>query len=1278
MVKILSLFLLSLLVSCFDAPVIPKNKDILQKIDDPVVSGNAIPSGFFSLPVSNLTISQGTTFPVSFKGEDPDNVVTLSVYAQSLFNTNCSSGTLLSIGLAEGNHLDYMIDSSLMPLGTNFICFSMNDGVNAVVDIWSPQINVINPSLYTFLTPNAAEFSYANNSTMQISWSDTDHALSTLELDIYLASVSSGSCSQGIKITGDILESSTNNTYTWNIKNQNISPGIYYLCLRRSDEKNVEVDVWSTPIIITAPVFRPVSTTDFTSGPGTIVPGLYGNSGSWNSSLTTPGQTIGTVALSTNFSVEFLLKFPENGHAALNSDYSRSAAVKNVELFRSSGLVANFGVSGLSFTLNYSSGSPSTVALNLQGAGINRYDHFLDNNWHHVVFTRNASTGKGKIFVDGKSNDQMEFTLPGTALAGGVTTIGSLQGNFFIDEFRLYTDDLPFSLVSSHYAEFQSANPFSITDPGNAPDVYEVNIAGAIDPKDFAIGHPYYTQSTYYQLSHFPRPQYKRGHNLLRNSSGLMPLDFIINDSINQSDNNSLTPDEKGVRFQKELVEFNNYALVTWGVGHTKEATPNLSSSYINLRTDVPLVDMVAFIAYGPEPKGNAANFLEQKSAWDSAYKLTNTSNNSLIDYSGVIVNPGNVVINPYVFSPTFTGPAPSVAFGPVAKLQALKLDTKLDTAMITRPINMIFENGEYLEEYVGRGLQSGYLLDSTVVQDFIDRYTNGVTPYFIPACNTGIPQTYDLTYFSTGATNKLKITPTSYSGQKACELNALWDYYSAELVMQLYNVFKEGYLNYDYINNRHPWSPTYNDPLNLSYIGGSTNSSVQLREAIDWDGIDMGYTAYYQYKTMGAQEPTYHNYAKVREVLTTIKGQKYPTDMAYILSPSHWNKGMVSAFSFGFGHFWDSRVIEVKWGDHHAAPAVSPGWNGNNSGTNNILPSQWLSILKFQNILGAEHFWASNFQHDQKDPNRGALITPQNYVWQMATPALAQSLVSHYEDIFANGYFLTNTEWKIKGVAIAESDKYKIEILKGNFLTPVYVRKHMSQDRFVIATGIMRSSNIKDTVPEEEEIRIKLSYIGGSAWEETFTVKTRRQGSVYLFDRTTPLSPVFYQLDKWHESNHYSHWSDDIKLEAEMHDSMEVGQTSVKVTETNDPEYAEYVTFMENLTTNKKVSMHFDNKFASGLFYVWAKVRSATGSNLVINVSRMNRAVVPEVPVAVTGLGPTAVGSTGVDFEWLLVGSVSLVDRTQILLDVKNSSAGDIDLDQLFITADGLLTPTH
>lgn len=170
---------------------------------------------------------------------------------------------------------------------------------------------MINPSLYTFLTPNAAEFSYANNSTMQISWSDTDHALSTLELDIYLASVSSGSCSQGIKITGDILESSTNNTYTWNIKNQNISPGIYYLCLRRSDENNVEVDVWSTPIIITAPVFRPVSATDFTSGPGTIVSGLYGNSGSWDSSFTTPGQTIGTVALSRNFSVEFLLKFPE-------------------------------------------------------------------------------------------------------------------------------------------------------------------------------------------------------------------------------------------------------------------------------------------------------------------------------------------------------------------------------------------------------------------------------------------------------------------------------------------------------------------------------------------------------------------------------------------------------------------------------------------------------------------------------------------------------------------------------------------------------------------------------------------------------------------------------------------------------------------------------------------------------------------------------------------------------------------------------------------------------
>jgi hypothetical protein len=295
-----------------------------------------------------------------------------------------------------------------------------------------------------------------------------------------------------------------------------------------------------------------------------------------------------------------------------------------------------------------------------------------------------------------------------------------------------------------------------------------------------------------------------------------------------------------------------------------------------------------------------------------------------------------------------------------------------------------------------------------------------------------------------------------------------------------------------------------------------------------------------------------------------------------------------------------------------------------------------------------------------------------------MATPALAQSLVSHYEDIFANGYFLTSTEWKVKGVAIAESDMYRIEILKGNFLTPVYVRKHMTQDRFVIATGIMRSSNIMDTVPEEQEIRVKLSYIGGSAWDETFTLKTRRQGSVYLFDRTVPVSPVFYQLDKWHESTHYSHWSDDIQLEAEMHDSLEVGQTAATVTEANDPEYAEYVTFMENLTTNKKVSMHFDNKFDSQVFYVWAKVRSSAGSNLTIDVSRMNRAVVPEVPVVVTSLGPTAVVSTGADFEWVLVGSVLLADRTQILLDVKNSAAGDIDLDQLFITADGLVTPTH
>lgn len=1272
MVRAIGILSLFILVSCFDAKVVPKApKVLLEDGASNVVGDNAVPSGNFLSPASALTVSQGTVLPITFSGSDVDNTITFSLYHQTNFNTNCNTGTLIEAGLTEGTHSNYLIDTGPFPLGNNFFCLVLNDGVHQE-DVWSPRLDIVATGVYSFLTPNLTNFSYVNNGSMVISWSDTDGPASSLVLDLYISSLNVGACSQGTKITGNILESSLSNTYSWDIANAGLTPGIYYLCLRRSDVENEPQDIWSSPIILTSPIFRPVTVASLESG---SVTGAYGNAQQWSESAGVPVNA-GSLPSLTDYSIEFLLKFPAEGFSNLNTDYKRVAAVKDVTLFTVGSSVAKFGNSGLSYSATFSNGN-ATAALSLRGAGINSYNYFLDNSWHHVVLTRNRATNKLKIYVDGKSNTQMEVTAPNGTLNSPVISLGSATGRFMLDEFQIYDEAITPSMVQSHFSEFQSGVPFSNSDSGTPVEPYDVNIVGKVDLRDYASGHPTYNQSVYSQLSSFPRPHFKRAHTLIRNTRNMFPPD-IAADSINKIESLVLTDDERALRVQKEMVEFGNYALTLTDAGHTPEATPNLSSTYINLRKDVPLSAYIGYKAYSPPIFGDGSSFICHPELWPSSYVLKDTTLNQSIGYDGLMVGANSVVLNPAIFSPSFLGTAPihPTSLGMDALQQSKSFDQQLDEAMITRPINMIFENGEWLEGIGASGL-TAYLKNADAINHFIESYLDGVTLWFISDTScTGLPQSFDLTYFNIGAANKDKVNPANYAGTKACQLNALWKLYSNGLFVNLNQTFK-GYLSYNYINNRHPWSPT-NGSLE-PWIGGSTGQSVQLEEASNWDGQNMQYSIYNHYKVAGSSLDGFH-YPRMRDLLTTIKGHKYATDMNYMLAPSHWSNANNSPYSWGLPHFFDSRVEEVGWGDHHAAPASAAGWVGQNAGETNILPSQWLSILKFETLMGAEYFLAANFNNDTKPPGPNQTqITAQHYAWQLFAPPLAQAITSHYQDIFDNGYFLKGSEWKVKGTSIPDSGNYKLTILEGNFLTPVYVRRHMTLDRFVIAAGHMRMSNVKDSIPESKTIRVKLEYIGvaGSGpWNETFTLEARRQGSVYLFDRTNSAAPVFYQLDEWHESAHYSYWSDDIKLEAEMYDSLEIGQTAVRATEAA-AEYAEYVTYLENLSLNKKVEMHFDNKnFGSNTFYLWAKVRSP-GSTLSIDISRMDRTMVPEISVAVDTIGALVPDTNG-DFQWVLVGQFDLADRTQILLEVTKTAAGSIDFDKVFVTLDPMLSPQH
>jgi hypothetical protein len=71
-----------------------------------------------------------------------------------------------------------------------------------------------------------------------------------------------------------------------------------------------------------------------------------------------------------------------------------------------------------------------------------------------------------------------------------------------------------------------------------------------------------------------------------------------------------------------------------------------------------------------------------------------------------------------------------------------------------------------------------------------------------------------------------------------------------------------------------------------------------------------------------------------------------------------------------------------------------------------------------------------------------------------------------------------------------------------------------------------------------------------GSNVLKLIKIKTRLQGSNYIYDLTNPEEPLFYQLDEWHEAKHPNYWSKNIEIEADLFDSK--NQENLRLISTN------------------------------------------------------------------------------------------------------------------------------
>ena len=192
--------------------------------------------------------------------------------------------------------------------------------------------------------------------------------------------------------------------------------------------------------------------------------------------------------------------------------------------------------------------------------------------------------------------------------------------------------------------------------------------------------------------------------------------------------------------------------------------------------------------------------------------------------------------------------------------------------------------------------------------------------------------------------------------------------------------------------------------------------------------------------------------------------------------------------------------------------------------------------------------------------------------VWQAAAPAYAQATLSLWSELLFDGHLvdappesggmpspslsqscgysfcdyqplapgqswwypqLTEQYWP-------EPKTYRLWGGHGQGLV-IVARKHETRNQFVLVGTVQPQSNVVGNAPLNVTATIMLEGV-----RLTFTV--RRQGSVYLYSPSSSgalvqvdpqaevAPPSFVQLDGWHESSHFSWWSNDFEIEAELH----------------------------------------------------------------------------------------------------------------------------------------------
>lgn len=355
--------------------------------------------------------------------------------------------------------------------------------------------------------------------------------------------------------------------------------------------------------------------------------------------------------------------------------------------------------------------------------------------------------------------------------------------------------------------------------------------------------------------------------------------------------------------------------------------------------------------------------------------------------------------------------------------------------------------------------------------------------------------------------------------------------------------------------------------------------------EKLYFDTMNLGVCTKIAYQFQA--NPTYwHEWGWMKLNLTPYHSKHVQHDDIYPIRPGVWWSG--AAANHGLVWRRDNIKIAFSEGDSLAMPFVSPGWF--QPETNNMAPPQYLGLLKYLATAGSESFIAATFSNVG---GLGYIINPRNYICNVyLMPAYAHGIATRLERFYDYGKLLPGD---LINHPVSDPTSPAWQVNTGDFRTPCVVRKLDSGNIYAIGTTLQRNNNLIGNTEDSVVRSIDLS-------GETIYMTIRQQGSVYIYDNSTPSAKVFYQLDGWHENTHPTRWSSDFILQAEVNDNYDPQQpvalkTDLRGGAVSSTDFVNATTYV-SYPTSVLDSVRFNIiPTVSDTFFIWVRLKSKNGA---------------------------------------------------------------------------------